>query len=249
MSEIIPIKEGQNYPLWSILMNFSLYSMNNILPDEYDIGLRVSIINNSWIAVESFTKECLYEFIMRYYDNMEVIEEYKYSKGCITNIIECTKSKDEIEWVEYQEKLKLKEAFANHIKTLSWYPLLKICNSINLPIENKISQWEFLKNLYRLRNGLTHGQGFKILKSNFDSIEDEVSKEYFKSINYLNGKKVIDKGKLINTQNINHLINKKLSDFVINETAKAFDDISNIFEKTSNAQRWKQNMRNGTDLK
>lgn len=98
----------------------------------------------------------------------------------------------------------------------------------------------FLQNLYRLRNGLTHGQTIKILQSNSSQIKDEISREYVKSINYLNGKKIIDKNLLIKDQNISDLLNQDVTNFIIDETAKSFDDIANVFKGSYISAQWKR---------
>lgn len=241
MGIIKPTKEGKTYSLWQILMNFSIFSMENELDEAMDLGLRISIVNNSWISIESFIKDCLYEYIMRFYNDISFPNTS--NKDYVLSLVNSTKTDFKLSENTDFHDLELKEIFSSIVKKQSWYPLLTICNDLQLPIEKKISQWEFLQNLYRLRNGITHGQGFRIMKSNFEHFEDEISEEYIKSIRYLNGKKVINISKIIETQDINEIVNKKLSDFIVTETAKAFDDLSKVFEKTTIAQRWIINMR------
>jgi len=242
MAVIKPSLSGKTYSIWKMLMNYLLFSMDKNLAEDFDPGFRISLINSCWICIESFTKECLYWYIMSNYDKMEIPDEFKYKKGCSSNIQGIGKSKDDIEMVKFNEELRLKEEFAMKAKSSSWYPVLEICNEINMPIEKTISQWEFLQNLYRLRNGLTHGQTIKILKSNFDHLKDEVSKEYIKSIRYLNGKKVVDMKLLIEKQNILDLLNQDVTNFIIDETAKSFDNIAEVFEGSYVSAQWK-NMR------
>lgn len=239
MGVIKPTKEGRTYSIWTMLMNYMLFSMDKQLDKDFDPGFRISIINSCWIAIEPFTKECLYWHIMSDYNDMPVPDEFKFKKGCAATLKSIGKNKEELELKQFHEELILKELFANKAKNSTWYPAIKLCTEIDKPIEKKISQWEFLQNLYRLRNGLTHGQTIKILKSNFATINDEISKDYIKSIRYLNGKKIVNIDLLIENQNIADLLNTKVTNFLINETAKSFDDISNVFQGNYIASQWK----------
>lgn len=243
MGVIKPTKSGRTYSIWKLLMNFVIFSSDKILKEDFDPGLRISMINSCWISIESFMKECLYWQIMSEYGNMSIPKRYKYREGCLQKMKSIFKSKEELEMLKFQVELKLKDDFANEALRSSWYPALKICNELNLKIEKNIPQWAFLQNLYRLRNGLTHGQTIKILKANFDHINDEVSKEYIKALRYLNGKKIINLKRLIEHQDIRDFLNQELTDFVIDETAKAFDEIAEVFEKSYTSAQWKQ-MRN-----
>lgn len=238
MGVIKPSMEGRNYPIWSMLMNYNLFTLDKTLAEDYDPGLRISIINSCWISVESFTKECLYEYILRFYDDMIIPDEYKLKRSCIQKIKNFFKKKEELELEEFKEGLGLKQKFADEAFGSSWYPVLKICNEIELPIEKTIGKWDFLQNLYRLRNGLTHGRTIKMFTSNIENVKDGVAKEYLKSIRYLNGKKIIDMKKLIETKHIGHLLNPKVSNYIVNETIDTFDEIANVFDKTSVAAQW-----------
>ena len=240
MGVIKPTLEGRTYSIWGMLMNYALLSINQKLNIHYDPGFRIAIINSCWISIESFTKECLYWHIMTNYDNMLLPNEFKYSKGVIEIIKSIFRTKEENEMMQFDQESNLKERFANKAKDSAWYPVLEICNLINMPIEKSISQWDFLQNLYRLRNGLTHGQTIKILQSNSSQIKDEISREYVKSINYLNGKKIIDKNLLIKDQNISDLLNQDVTNFIIDETAKSFDDIANVFKGSYISAQWKR---------
>lgn len=221
-----------------MLMNYSLFSMGNTLPKEHEHGFRISVINSCWIAIESFLKECMYELIMREYNTLNIPVEFQYKVGCIGRIKSIFKSKLELKTQKQIAELGLKEKFANNVKSSSWYPALNYAAEIQRPIEKSIGQWEFLVNLYRFRNSFTHGQPIKILRSNFDSVKDEVSKEYIKSIRYLNGKGVINLDKLIQTQDIDLLLNGYTTDFIINETSKALDEIAKLFDTTMTANQW-----------
>ena len=240
MGTIKPSSQGRTYPIWKMLMNYSLLSMEREFSEDIDPGFRISIINSCWISVESFTKDCLYWHILSNYDEMEVPVEYQYKRGCARHLASMVRSQDVNEIDQLQEKVRLREEFANKAKASSWYPVLKICEQIDRPIDKRISQWEFLKNLYRLRNGLTHGQPIKILKSNVEDLKDEISQEYVKSINYLHGKRIIDMKLLIKGQNISDLLNKTTTDFILTETANCLDAIAQVFIDSHISKQWKE---------
>lgn len=239
MGVINPSAQGKLYPIWQLLMNFSLFSMTNELDEDLDPGLRVSIIISCWISLESITKECLNEHIMTSYPHMEVPKRFKPNKGLLKMICDFFRKKSKVELEDLNLELTSKEKFATEANSQSWYKLLSLCNEIKIPIENNINNWDFAQNLYRLRNGLTHGKTIKIMKSNVKYLKDDISKDYIKSINYFNGKKIIDKNLIIKNQNIRDFLNHKLTDFIIIETANTIDNIVDKFPKTYVSQQWK----------
>ena len=140
-------------------------------------------------------------------------------------------------------ELKLKTKFANYVandRDASWNLLKKVSKQIGYDLEDMPNDnWSYMKNLYHLRNGLAHGKDIKILKSGTSNLEDDISKHYVKSINYLNTKKVISKTRLIATQDINEILNKDTTDFVIQESYNLMDEIKKIFHDTFTANQWK----------
>jgi len=243
MGIIKPMISGKSYSIWILMLNYCLYSMENKLKSDYDPGFRVSIINSCWIALESFLRECLFETVMRDYDRISLPNKFKLKQNYFQYLKNYFIEKEKIELINFKMKLQKKQEFADHVKSLSWYDLLKVCDQINFPIEKKIKSWEFTQNLYRLRNGLTHGQEIKIGKSNTNDIDDYLSKEYIKSLRYLNNKKIIDLNKLFENQDINNLLNQVTTNFIINETCKSLDDVSAIFNNTYTAAQYRT-MRN-----
>lgn len=238
MGIITPSSQGRSYSMWKILLNFSLVSMGKELDEDTDPGFRAAIIISCWISIESILRECLIELIQTSYNEIPVPQEFKYKKSIIRQFKNLFENKNTVTMQKFNKELELKEMYVNKIKSYSWFDLLKTCNTLQINIENDINSWEFLVNLYRLRNGLTHGQSIKIMKSNVDFLKDEISDGYIKSINYLNGKRIIDKALIINSQDIKDLLNEKLTDFVINNTALAIDDITSKFGNTYITKQW-----------
>ncbi|MBK8295890.1 MAG: hypothetical protein IPK91_01075 [Saprospiraceae bacterium] len=243
MGVIQPSSQGKSYSMWKILLNFSLVSMGKELDEDTDPGFRAAIIISCWISIESILRECLFELIQTSYNEIPIPPEFKYKKSIIRTFRNFFKNKNAISMEKFNKELELKEMYVNKIKSSSWYELLKTSNTLQRNIENAINSWEFLVNLYRLRNGLTHGQSIKIMKSNVSFLKDEISDGYIRSINYLNGKGIINKAIIIKNQDIKDLLNEQLSDFVINNTAVAIDDITSKFANTYITKQWKD-MRN-----
>ena len=238
MGIIQPSSQGRSYSMWKILLNFSLVSMGKELDEDTDPGFRVAIVISCWISIESILRECLIELIQTSYDELPIPHEFKYKESIFCKFKNLFKNKDDIIMKKFNLELELKEKYVNKIKSYSWYELLKTCNILHRNIDNTIPSWDFLINLYRLRNGLTHGQSIKIMRSNVSFLKDEISDGYIKSINYLNGKGIIDKNLIIRNQDIKDLLNERLSDFVINNTAIGIDDITSKFKDTFITGQW-----------
>lgn len=241
--KIEPSMSGKEYSIWRLLLNYHTYVFNTVHPKDFDPGFRINLINSCWFAIESFLKMSMSETVMKDYDKLSIPTEFKYQPTCLEWIKNLFKSKEAKDMIRFNKELDLKEKLNQKIISNSWGKNLELSTELGRPIEKKIKSWEFAINLYRLRNGLVHGQSFKFMKSHTSHHDDEVTKHYRKSLKYLNTKKVIDLQKIIDTQDITLLLNRDLSYFISVESANVIDDINQVYNNTFQSYMWSQ-MRN-----
>lgn len=234
--------EGKIYNVWQLKMNYLLYAVKEKLVEEYDPGFRISIIISCWMAIESFLRDCVCEYIMRYYHDIDVPEEFQYKASCSDKMKLAGISEQKIAEFKAITELGLKEKFANKARNSEWSTLLDICDQLDKPIEKHKPEWEFLKNLNNLRNGFAHGLSLSILQSNVTHLDDEISEKYKGAIRYLDKEKVVSLQKLISSQNISELLNSNTTKFFFDKTVEVFDYISDVFSSSYSAVRW-QRMR------
>jgi len=237
-----PSWQGKSYSIWTLAANYLNFPLGNTVNSLMEPGLRMTSIITSWSMIESFVRECLTEQILRRYDEIEKPEEWKYKLTCWQRIKNLFKNKLKVREEREIIELHLKTKFANYIsndRDASWNLLTKVSKQIGYDLEQiPNSNWSFMKNLYHLRNGLVHGKGIKILQSNSNNLKDDISKHYVKSINFLNNKNVISKSRLISTKNIDELLNKNTTDYIIQESYALMDEIKKVYHNTFTANQW-----------
>lgn len=239
---MIPSWQGKSYSIWKLAANYLNHPLYHTEDELIEPGLRMMTVIASWSMIESFVRECLHEQILRRYNEIPKPEKWKFRFTCwqkFKNLFRNKlKVKEEFQMGELRQKTKFADYVINDRKA-SWEFLKNTSKVIGYDIQNiPNDNWSFLNNLYHLRNGLAHGKDIKILQSNFDSLKDDISKHYVKSINYLNNKNVINKSTLITTQNINELLNKNTTDFIISESYKLMTEIKKIYNNTFTANQW-----------
>jgi hypothetical protein len=213
-----------------------------MLPSQYELGFRLTTINASWSTIESFLRCLLNEFVKRNFDTLQLPAYWKVKYSLVQKIKRCNLNQNEKQWADFKKKLELKEKYCKRIEDAGWSDLNIIAKEMSFDLKKltKDSLWEFITHLYNIRNGLMHGVTIKIMKSNFDKFEDDISEKYYKSLGYLEKRKVLKKSDLISTQDINLILNKQVTDLIINETILVLDSFADLFSTTMTANSWKE---------
>jgi hypothetical protein len=140
----------------------------------------------------------------------------------------------------------VRNSFLNSIAAAAWTDLKNISENIDLSIKHGITDqgWQFLTHLYNLRNGFVHGATIEFEKSNFEQIDDKVTRKYQKALKYFDkGKrenKIIDYDKLLKTQEIDLILNKKVTDVIIERAVKVIDELAELYTGTNTSSDWKK---------
>jgi len=251
---IVPIHNEKKYEIWRLIAPYLLFPLNHTIEPEngfnYEAGFRLTTIIAALTFLESFTRTVLYEQGEISINEIVARPEWHKKYSCIDRLKRFfknreRKSKEDIEWYNHVNK-----KFLEDIEEGYWIDLLEISKQLGKPIESSISQasWEFLTHLKNLRNGLVHGVGIEFKKSNFpDKVGNSVTSKYLKALKYFDKgrreNKIINLEELLETQDIDLVLNKKVTDAVIERTIKAVDEIANLFPETNAAKDW-QEVRN-----
>lgn len=251
---IVPIHNKKKYEFWRLIAPYLLFPLNHIIEPEngidYEAGFRLSTIVVTWTFIESFTRTVLYEQGHISTNEIAARPEWRKKYSCINKLKRFfknreAKSKEDMEWYNNVEK-----RFIEKIEKGLWRDLLEISEQLGKPLKLNLDDttWEFLKHFHNLRNGFVHGVGIELKKSNFpDVVENSVTSRYEKALKYFNkgseGNKIINLEKLLETQDIDLVLNKKVTDAVIERTITAVDEIANLFPETNAAKDW-QEVRN-----
>lgn len=242
MGVIKPTWQGKEHQIWRHTISFLLFPLNESLPKEYELGFRLTTINAAWSTIESFLRCLLNEFAKHNFDTLDLPSEWKVKYSLCQKIKRFKLNKNEKQWEDFNKKLELKTIYCKRIEDAAWKDLNVISKEMNFDLIKltKDNLWEFIKHLQNIRNGLMHGVSIKIMKSNFDEFDDEITEKYFKSLGYLEKRKVLKKSDLIATQDINLILNKQVTDLIINETILVLDNFGDIFSTTMTAKAWKE---------
>jgi len=222
MSKITLQKSGPIYPVWLMVYNYLHFELEPELPLEVDLGLRITKINQSFFAIESFLKDSLIHFVQS--DLTFPLNAY-FARG------KKYKSDVTIQSNNFTQ--------AEIIRDFTWGRLKVISKELGNPIKD-IPNHEFVVNLYLLRNGLVHGNYIEILKSHTLLSTDELYKPYYKALEYFGNEGVINIRDIIDSQDIYKLLNKKLTDFIIENMKKVLNDIVTLYPEGLTATKWKE---------
>ncbi len=241
MAVIPPTKKGKTYSIWRILVPFILFPHSSTIHPLFEPGLRLNTITSCWSMIEAFTRNCLDEIVLTKYHEIPLPKDYQHKFSFLDKLLNLFRSKAKIEDLRLRSELNLKVKLSDKITDVSWSQLGTIAETVGFPL-NSISNesWAFTKHLYNLRNAFLHGRKIKILKSNFESHPDEITERYNKALRYFESKKAISLQRLIDTQDINELLNKSLTDVVIDETVKALDELAELFKNTYESAQYKK---------
>lgn len=240
--KIQPSAQGKYYELWNLNAMYLLYPLNNTLGVPYERGFRANTIVNCWGTIESFTRCALHNYALRNFKDLDLDESWKVKYSCIELIQRLFKGKETKDYQDFVRNDELHQQYLHRIEEAAWKDLKFISKEVGLKLSaTSIDHdcWEFLKHLYSLRNGFMHGVTIKIIQSNSPHLQDEITNKYFKAIKYLDKSKVINQANLIATQSIDLILNKKVTDYIINKTIDCLDCLSTLYDNTFPSRDWK----------
>jgi len=232
------VSEGRIYETWLLILPYLYHPRTHTINHHSDVGFRLTTIISCWAMIESFVRHALIDSVNRNYRELQLydkLEKRKLQKanknkltGWVKNIL---RRKGE---VSVKQENQARIAYVNEIQGASWGKLQNISKEIGLPI-NSIdnTSWEFLKYLYSLRNRFVHGVSFMVMKGTSTRDNDEISKEYEKALKYLSRKRIIDQTRLVNTRDINEVLNKKTTDYCIKMSCNCLHELGDLYVGTS----------------
>lgn len=216
MKKLQPSTKGRNYQTWLLILPYLHYPKNTQIRNHADVGFRLTTIISCWAMIESFVRHALSHIAMKDFENLDL--KLKYLKR---------KDIDESDDINLQYYLRV-------ISKAAWGELKSISSDMDLSIKNiNPDNWEFLIHMYNLRNRFVHGNEFMVGKGTESSDNDMISKDYQKALMYLEKHKLVNLKKLIDDQEISMILNKQVTDFLINMSLDTLDKFSDLYEGTS----------------